>query len=78
MTRSDDWVPVATYGSGIEVDIATATLQAADIPVRVRTNRAGVFGATFQGPLPEGATVLVPADELGRARDLLDLTPADE
>ncbi len=69
---SAEWMPVASFGTGLEADIAKATLEEAGIPARVVSNRAGVFGLTFQGFVPGGITLEVPSPELERARDLLD------
>jgi putative signal transducing protein len=69
---SAEWMPVAAFSTGLEADIARATLESAGIPVRLRSNRAGLFGATFQGFVPGGVTLEVPSPELARARDLLD------
>ncbi|HEV8355917.1 MAG TPA: hypothetical protein VGQ17_04025 [Gemmatimonadales bacterium] len=66
------WTPVASFSTGLEADIAGAALEEAGIPFRLRSNRAGVFGLTFQGFLPGGITLEVPSPELERARDLLD------
>lgn len=66
------WVEVASFSTGLEADIARATLEEAGIPARVVSNRAGVFGLTFQGFVPGGITLEVPSPELERARDLLD------
>jgi len=66
------WVEVASFSTGLEADIARATLEEAGIPVQVRNGRAGLFGLTFQGFLPGGITLEVPSPELERARDLLD------
>ena len=67
-----EWIKLATVTSGLEADIARATLEEADIPVQVRNPHAGIFGPSFQGPLPGGVDVYVPSPELDRARNLLD------
>jgi hypothetical protein len=69
---STRWSPVASFSTGLEADIARAALESAGIPVQLRGDRAGIFGATFQGWMPGGITLAVPALELERARGLLD------
>lgn len=66
------WVKLATFDSGLDVDIARARLEAEDIPVLVRGNYVGSFGPSFWGGVPGGIEIYVPSPELGRARDLLD------
>ena len=67
-----EWVKVATFSSGFDVDLARATLEEADIPVQVRGQQVGIFGPAFQGPIPGGIDVYVPSPELKRARELLE------
>jgi hypothetical protein len=66
-----DWVKVATFASGLDADVARATLEEAEIPVQVRSDSPGIFGASFQGPVPGGVDVYVPSPDAHRARDLL-------
>ena len=68
-----EWVKLATYASGFDVDVARAALEEADIPVQVRGQRVGIFGPSFQGQVPGGIDLYVPSPELSRARELLDL-----
>ncbi len=70
-----EWVKLATFASGLDADIARATLEEADIPVQVRGQHIGAFGPSFQGQVPGGVDVYVPSPELGRARDLVEPTP---
>jgi hypothetical protein len=69
-----EWIKLATFGSGLEADIARARLDEADIPVQLRGQHIGVFGASFQGPVLGGIDVYVPSPEADRARELLDHT----
>jgi hypothetical protein len=69
-----EWVKVATFASGLDADIARATLKEAEIPVQVRGHHLGAFGPSFQGPLPGGVELYVPSPEADRANDLLDHT----
>jgi hypothetical protein len=67
-----EWVKLATFTSGLDADVARATLEEAEIPVQVRGHHVGIFGPSFQGPVPGGIDVYVPSPELARARELLD------
>ena len=69
-----EWIKLATFTSGLDADIARATLEEADIPVQVRGLHVGIFGPSFQGAVPGGIDVYVPSPELPRARELLDDT----
>jgi putative signal transducing protein len=69
-----EWIKLATFGSGLEADIARARLEQADIPVQLRGQHVGIFGPSFQGTVPGGIDVYVPSPEVARARDLLDDT----
>ena len=69
-----EWVKFATFDSGLEADIARATLEEADIPVQLRGQHIGIFGPSFQGRVPGGVDMYVPSPEVERARELLDHT----
>ena len=69
---SDAWALLTTVYSGLEVDTIRATLEDEGIPVLVRGYQVGMWGSGYQGPISEGAKVLVPEDALERARELLD------
>jgi len=75
----NDWIEIASYGTGIEADMAITMLDAAGIPGRLKGERAGVFGVTFQGALAQGLTLLVRPEDSERARGILglDLPEAD-
>lgn len=67
------WVTVATYGAGYEADIAIARLDAAGIDAMRRGNdTVGLFGPGFEGRTARGVDVLVPADVVAEAREVLD------
>jgi len=57
--------------SGLAADTLRATLELEGIPVLVRGYQVGMFGSGFQGPINEGAEILVPESALSRARELL-------
>jgi hypothetical protein len=42
------------------------------VPVTIKSHEAGVFGPGFQGAVPTGVELHVPADRLADARALLD------
>ncbi|HEX2091017.1 MAG TPA: hypothetical protein VHG28_01395 [Longimicrobiaceae bacterium] len=83
--RDDDpregtgWVPVACYGMVYEADFARATLESAGIPAHVHgSEHVGIFGPGWAGPNIRGLTVLVPAECLEEARELLSYGDAEE
>lgn len=68
------WVPVATYASGFEADLAMAQLESAGIPaLRGNNDTAGIFGAGFQGATSRGVTVKVPSSMIDEARETITL-----
>ena len=69
----DKWAVVAKFGSGLEADIAVARLEAEEIPAHARGNDiVGIVGPSFQGPIWRGVDVLVPADLVAHAREVLE------
>ena len=74
---SQQWVRLTTVYSGLAVDTVRATLELEGIPVLVRGYQVGMFGSGFQGPISEGAEILVPDSALEAARDLV-AEPEDE
>jgi hypothetical protein len=69
---TEQWARLTTVFSGLAVDTVRATLELEGIPVLVRGYQVGLFGSGFQGPINEGAEILVPESALQRARDLVD------
>lgn len=67
-----EWIKLATFGSGLEADIARARLEEAEIPVLLRGEQTGAFGPSFLGSVPGGIDIYVPSPELQHARDLLE------
>jgi len=68
---SEQWAKLTTVYSGLEADTIRATMELEGIPVLVRGYQVGMFGSGFQGPLTEGADLMVPESALERARELL-------
>ena len=66
----EQWALLTIVYSGLEVDTIRATLELEGIPALVRGYQVGMFGGGFQGPITEGAEILVPESALSRARDL--------
>lgn len=77
MMGSNDWARLTTVSSGLEADMLRATLETAEIPVQVRGHNAGAFGAGYQGTVPAGLEVYVPAHDLERARAFIEAEPGD-
>jgi len=72
MGAKEQWVPVRSFSTGLEAEMAQQLLEGAGIPSLLRSNRAGVFGLTFQGSVPGGITIAVPGSAVARARELLE------
>jgi len=68
---SQQWARLTTVYSGLAVDTVRATLELEGIPVLVRGYQVGMFGSGFQGPITEGAEILVPESALERAQELV-------
>jgi len=68
---TERWALLTTVYSGLEVDTIRAALEEEGVPVLVRGYQVGMWGGGFQGPISEGAKVLVPESALERARELL-------
>lgn len=66
------WAKLVNLGSAFEADMLVEQLHAAGIDATVRGNDiVGIFGPGFQGTTARGVDVLVPDDELERAREVL-------
>ena len=80
MRRAEDpWTKLASFKTGLEADLAVATLESAGIPCVVHGhNRAGLFGAGFQGAVPGGVEVWVPRDALEEAWELITVGADEE
>jgi hypothetical protein len=66
------WVRVREFGTAFEAEMTKARLESADIPVMLTSHAGAIFGPGFQGAVPSGVEVRVPADRLQDARALLD------
>jgi hypothetical protein len=66
------WRKAAVFAAEPGAELARQQLEAAGIPVAVLSDRTGIFGPGFAGASHLGVTVLVPADRLEEARDLLE------
>ena len=70
-SKSPDWVALRNYPAQYEADLAIGVLKNAGIPVMIRGPLTGAFGPAFAGPTVQGVTILVPADCLDEANELL-------
>ena len=68
---SQQWTRLTTVYSGLAADTVRATLELEGIPVLVRGYQVGMFGSGYQGPITEGAEILVPESALERAQELV-------
>lgn len=63
---------VANFPSIIEAELAVSLLESAGIEaIALGNDTAGIFGAGFSGPSSRGADVLVRADRVDEAREVL-------
>lgn len=65
------WVRFREYAASFEAELDRQALEQAGIPVMLNGPVTGVFGPGFAGPTANGVTLLVPADHVEDARDLL-------
>ncbi len=66
------WRKAAVFPAEPTAELARQQLEAAGIPVAVLNDQTGIFGPGFAGASHLGVTVLVPADRLQEARELLE------
>jgi len=71
----NQWALLTIVYTGLEADTIRATMELEGIPVLVQGYQVGMWGSAFQGPISEGAKVLVPESALERARELLPDDP---
>lgn len=72
MSRDTQWTAIATYAAVYQAEMAAGILEDAGIPVQLRGEQAGVFGAGYSGTVTRGVELLVPIDAADDARELLD------
>ena len=68
-----NWVLLAEYASTLEAEMAAARLRDAGLHVLTNSPAPGVFGPGYAGTVVTGVRMFVPADEVDRARDALDI-----
>jgi hypothetical protein len=66
------WRKAVVFAAEPAAELARQQLEAAGIPVAVLNDQTGIFGPGFAGASHLGVTVLVPADRLEEARELLE------
>ena len=69
-----NWVLLSEYPSVMEAEFAAARVRDAGLHVLTNSPAPGLFGAGFSGQVIQGVRLLVPAEELEKARTALDLT----
>lgn len=65
------WRKAAVFAAEPGAELARQHLESEGIPVALLNDRTGIFGPGFAGASHLGVTVLVPADRLEEARELL-------
>ena len=65
-----DYVKLMTFPSRMEAEMAAEVLKKAQIPFIIQSEDTGMFGPG-SAPAPRGARLLVPPEDMTRARDLL-------
>lgn len=70
-----EWVEIGSFSTGLEADVVRQSLEAEGIPVLLKSDAPGIFGAGFQGAVTGGVVLFVPDVEYDRAAELLDLQP---
>ncbi len=65
------WVTLHSFNTGFEADLIRSMLEEEGIPVMQQSSAPGIFGASYQGSVTGGITLLVPSPELERARELI-------
>ena len=65
-----DYTELRTFPSRMEAEMASELLKKAQIPFIIQSEDTGIFGPGNM-PSPRGARLLVPGEQIERARDLL-------
>ena len=66
------WVMLKSCATGLEADMLLTQLEQAGIPAWARTDNHGLFGPGFLGPSAQGVGVMVPAEAVEAAREIVD------
>ena len=66
-----DYAKLRTFASRMEAEMAAELLKKAGIPFIIQSEDTGIFGPGNM-PSPRGARLLIPGEEMERARDLLE------
>ena len=69
------WVKAQEFATRFEAEVARARIESADIPAIIKSHEGGLFGAGFQGVVPTGVELHVPAEHLMDAREILESEP---
>jgi hypothetical protein len=66
-----DYAKLKTFASRMEAEMAAELLTKARIPFIIQSEDTGIFGPGNM-PSPRGARLLVPDEDMKRAKDLLE------
>jgi hypothetical protein len=66
-----DYAKLKTFASRMEAEMAAELLTKARIPFIIQSEDTGIFGPGNM-PSPRGARLLVPEEDMKRAKDLLE------
>ncbi len=66
------WTIAAEFAAVFQAEMAAERLNQAGIPAVTRAESSGIFGPGYAGTVTGGAKVLVPADRLDEAREVLE------
>jgi len=69
--ESPRWTKAAVFAAAPEAELARQQLEAEGIPVALLNDQTGIFGPGFAGPSALGVTVMVPAELVHEARELI-------
>lgn len=66
------WVMLKSCATGLEADMIVTQLEEAGIPAWARSESHGLFGPGFLGPAGQGVGVMVPADAIEAAKEIVE------
>ncbi|HEX6938765.1 MAG TPA: DUF2007 domain-containing protein [Longimicrobiales bacterium] len=72
MGDAPHWTEIAAFAAIYEAEMAAEMLKQAGIPAVTRAESSGIFGPGYAGTVTGGARVLVPADRVEDAREVLE------